>query len=55
MVLFLWAIIDREVFVSEFSRSRTPVVLAGTVDVEHQLPSVNIDYKNATADAVRHC
>ena len=28
---------------SEFSRSRTPVVLAGTVDVEHQLPSVNID------------
>ena len=39
---------------SEFSRSRTPVVLAGTVDVEHQLPSVNIDYKNATADAVRH-
>ena len=39
---------------SEFSRSRTPVVLAGTVDVEHQLPSVNIDYKNASADAVRH-
>ena len=39
---------------SEVSRSRTPLVLAGTVDVEHQLPSVNIDYKNATADAVRH-
>ena len=39
---------------SEFSRSRTPVVLAGTVDVEHQLPSVNIDYNNATEDAVRH-
>ncbi|KXT72372.1 Catabolite control protein A [Streptococcus sp. DD10] len=37
---------------SEFSRSRTPVVLAGTVDVEHQLPSVNIDYAKATADAV---
>lgn len=37
---------------SEFSRSRTPVVLAGTVDVEHQLPSVNIDYKQATIDAV---
>ena len=37
---------------SEFSRSRTPVVLAGTVDVEHQLPSVNIDYKTATVDAV---
>ena len=37
---------------SEFSRSRTPAVLAGTVDVEHQLPSVNIDYKQATMDAV---
>ena len=24
------------------------------MDVEHQLPSVNIDYKTATADAVRH-
>lgn len=37
---------------SEFSRSRTPVVLAGTVDVEHQLPSVNIDYKTAMIDVV---
>ena len=37
---------------SEVSRSRTQVVLAGTVDVEHQLPSVNIDYKQATMDAV---
>ena len=27
-------------------------MLAGTVDVEHQLPSVNIDYKQATMDAV---
>ena len=39
---------------SEFSRSRTPVVLAGTVDIEHQLPSVNIDYKQATIDAVSY-
>lgn len=38
---------------AEFSRSRTPVVLAGTVDLEHQLPSVNIDYQKATADAVK--
>ena len=37
---------------AEFSRSRTPIVLAGTVDLEHQLPSVNIDYAQATADAV---
>ncbi len=32
---------------SEFSRSQD-TGLAGTVDVEHQLPSVNIDYKQAT-------
>lgn len=37
---------------AEFSRSRTPVVLAGTVDLEHQLPSVNIDYKAAVVDVV---
>lgn len=37
---------------AEFSRSRTPVVLAGTVDLEHQLPSVNIDYKKASIDVV---
>ena len=37
---------------AEFSRSRTPVVLAGTVDLDHQLPSVNIDYKAAVADVV---
>ncbi|MEY8461755.1 catabolite control protein A [Streptococcus merionis] len=38
---------------AEFSRSRKPIVLAGTVDLEYQLPSVNIDYKQATADAVK--
>lgn len=37
---------------AEFSRSRTPVVLAGTVDSEHQLPSVNIDYKAAVIDVI---
>lgn len=37
---------------AEFSRSRTPIVLAGTVDLDHQLPSVNIDYKAAMADVV---
>ncbi|ACG62746.1 TPA: catabolite control protein A [Streptococcus equi subsp. zooepidemicus] len=37
---------------AEFSRSRTPIVLAGTVDLDHQLPSVNIDYKAAVADVV---
>ncbi len=38
---------------AEFSRSRTPIVLAGTVDLEKQLPSVNIDYQKATVDAVK--
>ena len=37
---------------AEFSRTRTPIVLAGTVDLEHQLPSVNIDYKAAVEDSV---
>ncbi|MBM7642341.1 catabolite control protein A [Streptococcus loxodontisalivarius] len=37
---------------AEFSRSRTPVVLAGTVDLEHQLPSVNIDYAQAVSDVI---
>ncbi|MGT2926636.1 catabolite control protein A [Streptococcus cuniculipharyngis] len=37
---------------AEFSRSRTPVVLAGTIDLEHQIPSVNIDYKKAASDVV---
>ena len=37
---------------AEFSRSRTPVVLAGTVDPDGQVGSVNIDYKAATEDSV---
>lgn len=37
---------------AEFSRSRTPIVLAGTVDLEHQLPSVNIDYQVAVAEVI---
>ncbi|WEV60195.1 catabolite control protein A [Streptococcaceae bacterium ESL0729] len=37
---------------AEFSRSRTPVVLAGTVDGEAQFASVNIDYEKAAFDAV---
>ncbi|MFO8069545.1 MAG: catabolite control protein A [Alkalibacterium sp.] len=37
---------------AEFSRSRTPVVLAGTVDPDAQVGSVNIDYEKATEDAV---
>lgn len=35
---------------AEFSRTRTPIVLAGTVDHENQIPSVNIDYATATKE-----
>ena len=35
----------------EFSRSKTPVVLAGSIDPDEQVGSVNIDYKEATKDA----
>lgn len=37
---------------AEFSRTRTPIVLAGTVDLENQLPSVNINYKASVEDAI---
>lgn len=36
----------------EFSRSKTPVVLAGSIDPDQQVGSVNIDYKEATKDAI---
>ena len=36
----------------EFSRSKTPVVLAGSIDPDEQVGSVNIDYAEATKDAV---
>ncbi len=39
---------------SEFSRSRTPVDLAGTVDVEHQLPSVISTTNKQMIDAVSY-
>ena len=37
---------------AEFSRSKTPVVLAGTIDPEQQVGSVNIDYIGATEEGV---
>ncbi|MGT2929114.1 catabolite control protein A [Streptococcus dentasini] len=36
----------------EFSRSRTPVVLAGTIDLDKQFPSVTIDDEAAAEDVV---
>ena len=37
---------------AEFSRSKTPVVLAGTVDPDQQVGSVNIDYIAATENVM---
>lgn len=37
---------------AEFSRSKTPIVLAGTVDPDEQVGSVNIDYEAATEQAI---
>ncbi|MGB6178681.1 catabolite control protein A [Carnobacterium sp.] len=37
---------------AEFSRSKIPVVLAGTVDPDSQVGSVNIDYEAATGEVV---
>lgn len=37
----------------EFSRSKTPVVLAGSIDPDNQVGSVNIDYLAATKEAVQ--
>ena len=39
---------------AEFSRSKTPVVLAGTIDPEQQVGSVNIDYIGATEEGVEN-
>lgn len=37
---------------AEFSRSKTPVVLAGSIDPDEQVGSVNIDYQEAAKEAV---
>lgn len=38
--------------IEEFKKAPVPIVLAATVDEEGGTPSVNIDYQQATADAV---
>ncbi|MBM7649645.1 LacI family transcriptional regulator [Bacillus ectoiniformans] len=39
--------------IEEFKRSQVPIVLAGSVEGSEQIPSVNIDYKEAAFDAVQ--
>jgi len=38
--------------VEEFKKSPAPIVLAGSIEESEQVPSVNIDYEQATFDAV---
>lgn len=38
--------------VEEFKKSPAPIVLAGSIEESDQVPSVNIDYEQATFDAV---
>jgi LacI family transcriptional regulator len=40
--------------VEQFKRSPVPVVLAATLDTDKEIPSVNIDYKQAVYDAITH-
>lgn len=41
-------------FAQELKRSPVPIVLAGSIEASNTLPSVNIDYRQATFDAVTH-
>ncbi|MBN8192017.1 catabolite control protein A [Bacillus sp. NTK074B] len=50
-ILFLGGHISEE-HVQEFERSPVPIVLAGAVEETNKIPSVNIDYKAASFDAV---
>ncbi|MCC5801638.1 catabolite control protein A [Rossellomorea vietnamensis] len=50
-ILFLGGHISEE-HVQEFERSPVPIVLAGAVEETNKVPSVNIDYKAASFDAV---
>ncbi|MGR3765383.1 catabolite control protein A [Rossellomorea sp. NS-SX7] len=51
-ILFMGGHISEE-HVQEFERSPVPIVLAGAVEETNRVPSVNIDYKAATYDAVK--
>ena len=50
-VVFMGGNISEE-HVAEFKRSPAPIVLAGSLEDSEQVPSVNIDYEQATFDAV---
>ncbi|MEQ2527048.1 catabolite control protein A [Bacillaceae bacterium CLA-AA-H227] len=50
-IVFMGGNISQE-HVEEFEKSPVPIVLAGSVEETGQVPSVNIDYEQATYDAI---
>ncbi|GAE34173.1 catabolite control protein A [Halalkalibacter akibai] len=52
-IVFMGGHITEE-HVEQFKRSPVPVVLAATLDTNKEIPSVNIDYKQAVYDAITH-
>ena len=52
-IVFMGGHITEE-HVDQFKRSPVPVVLAATLDTNKEIPSVNIDYKQAVYDAITH-
>lgn len=50
-IVFMGSVITEE-HAEQFKRSPVPVVLAATLDTNKELPSVNIDYKQAVHDAI---
>ncbi|GAF64270.1 catabolite control protein A [Alkalihalobacillus trypoxylicola] len=51
-IVFMGSQITEE-HVEQFKRSPVPVVLAATLDTDKEVPSVNIDYKQAVYDAIK--
>lgn len=50
-IVFMSGNITKEL-VDEFDKSSVPIVLAGSIEESEKIPSVNIDYEQATYDAV---
>jgi len=52
-IVFMGGAITEE-HVEEFKKSPAPIVLAATIEGNHEIPSVNIDYEQAAYDAVHY-
>ncbi|MCQ2008688.1 MAG: catabolite control protein A [Sporolactobacillus sp.] len=50
-IVFMGGKIDPE-HIEEFKQSNVPFVLASTVDEQHEIPSVNIDYEQAVFEVI---